>query len=135
MRTLWFGHYFCQKLQFLCDILVFEPKSQYYIFLFFIFLSFCKPDLQQYIHSLYRFATKYNRESSHFSVILSFLKQNWNILSVYIFLSFRNQIYIRIPFHFIDFPHMTMRTLWFWQCFSQKDHIFSNFIVVPPRLQ
>ena len=74
-------------------------------------------------------------KKDHFLVILSFSNQNWNRISVYIFLSFTSQIYNRIPFHFIDFPHMTMRALWLWHCFCQKDHISWNFIVVPPKLQ
>ena len=74
-------------------------------------------------------------KKDHFLVILSFSNQNWNRISIYIFLSFPSQIYYRIPIYFIDFLHMTMRSLWFWHCVWQKDHIFWNFIVVPPKLQ
>ena len=74
-------------------------------------------------------------KKDHFSVILSFSNLNWNRISIYIFLSFPSQIYNRITIYFIDFSHMSMRASWFLHCFCQKDHIFWNWIVVPPKLQ
>ena len=144
MRTGVFLHNFCQKRSFLCIILVFDQNCNIISAYFLYFSRFANP--------VYNGITTHSIDVPHNTimragwfwtifekkticlVILSFLKQNFDNIPVYLFLSFTSQVYNSIPIHFIDFPHMTMRGLLFWHFFCRKRPSVLKFCRCPTKI-